>query len=122
MDYRTFEETAANRAGIKPEEATPVIQATLQTLAERITRGEAEDLASQLPKQMKEWLAKDREHADRFGLDEFIRKVSERASIPPDEARKDVRAVFKTLHDAVTGGEFRHVMSQLPREFQQLAE
>jgi uncharacterized protein (DUF2267 family) len=122
MDYETFEETVANRAGIKCEEATPVIRATLQTLAERITRGEAGDLASQLPKQMKEWLAKDHEQADRFGLDEFVRKVSERAGIAPDEARTDVWAVFRTLHDAVTGGEFRHVMSQLPREFHQLVQ
>jgi uncharacterized protein (DUF2267 family) len=122
MDQETFEKTVSSRAGMPRDRARVLIRATLQTLGERLTRGEAGDLASQLPKDMKEWLNTSVPEADRFGLEEFVRRVSERARIPPEDARAAVRAVFTTLRDAVTAGEFNDVMSQLPGEFSQLVE
>ena len=78
MDHQMFESKVAERAGVPPDQAQALIRATLQTLAERITGGEAHDLAAQLPKQMKEWLEKDPgAPAESFGLEEFIRRVSE---------------------------------------------
>jgi uncharacterized membrane protein len=75
MDHQTFESKVAERAGVPPDQAQALIRATLQTLAERITGGEAHDLAAQLPKQMKEWLEKDPgAPAESFGLEEFIRR------------------------------------------------
>ncbi|MGW5479946.1 DUF2267 domain-containing protein [Streptomyces sp. NPDC004008] len=54
-------------------------------------------------------------------LDDFVRRVRDRA-VSDEEARRGTRAVFSGLRTAVTGGEFRHVMSQLPSEFQELVE
>jgi uncharacterized protein (DUF2267 family) len=122
MDDETFGEEVSRRAGVPPDRARVFIQATLETLAERISGGEAHDLASQLPKQMKEWLKKNGERAEPFGLDEFIRRVSERTGAPPEESRVAVKAVFRTLGQAVTGGEFTDVMSQLPGEFRELTK
>ncbi|MFD6036920.1 DUF2267 domain-containing protein [Streptomyces griseoincarnatus] len=45
MDYATFLDTITRRAPVPPEKAEPLTRATLETLAERLTRGEAEDLA-----------------------------------------------------------------------------
>ena len=59
--------------------ARGLIQATLQTLAERISGGEARDLAAQLPKPMKEWITPAHEPAQSFGVDDFTRRVSHRA-------------------------------------------
>ena|SRR5690349_22275855 len=71
MDHQMFESKVAERAGVPPDQAQALIRATLQTLAERITGGEAHDLAAQLPKQMKEWLEKDPgAPAESFGLEE----------------------------------------------------
>jgi uncharacterized protein (DUF2267 family) len=122
MDYETFEKKVSSRAGIPRDRARVLIRATLETLGERLTRGEAHDLASQLPKPAKEWLNSGPPEAERFGLEEFIRRVSERTRVPPEEARTAVRAVFSTLRLAVTGGEFKDMMSQLPEEFSQLVE
>ena len=122
MDYETFEKTVSSRAGMPRDRARVLIQATLETLGERLTRGEADDLASQLPKSAKEWLTTGPPEAERFGLEEFIRRVSERTRVGPEDARAAVRAVFTTLREAVTGGEFKDVMSQLPEEFSQLVE
>jgi uncharacterized protein (DUF2267 family) len=122
MDYETFEKKVSSQAGIPRDRARVLIRATLETLGERLTRGEADDLASQLPKPAKEWLNSGPPEAERFGLDEFIRRVSERTRVPPEEARTAVRAVFSTLRLAVTGGEFKDMMSQLPDEFSQLVD
>jgi uncharacterized protein (DUF2267 family) len=46
--------------------------------------------------------------------------VSHRAEVPPDEARKATEAVFSTVRDAVSEGEFRDAMSQLPAEYGEL--
>ncbi|MFF0034146.1 DUF2267 domain-containing protein [Streptomyces avermitilis] len=46
--------------------------------------------------------------------------MSRRAGVSPDEAREGVRAELSTLTDAVSDGEFRHVISQLPRDFEAL--
>ncbi|MGW2698104.1 DUF2267 domain-containing protein [Streptomyces sp. NPDC001296] len=54
------------------------------------------------------------------GLDDFVRRVRDRAAVSDEEAARGTRAVFSGLRTAVTGGEFRHVMSQLPSEFQEL--
>jgi uncharacterized protein (DUF2267 family) len=121
MDYETFEKAVSDRLGAPRDRGRVLIRATLQTLADRLTLGETDDLAAQLPEQLKEWLSKSGDSAaEPFGLDEFIRRVSERAQAPPDEARKAARAVFMTLRDAVTAGEFKDVMSQLPDEFSEL--
>jgi uncharacterized protein (DUF2267 family) len=91
-------------------------------LADRLTAGEAHDVASQLPKPMKEWLIPGVPEAERFGVDEFIRRVSDRARVPPEEARRAVKAVFTTLHEAITTGEFKDMLSQLPDEYLELVE
>lgn len=120
MDEVMFENKVSSLAGLPRDRAEVLIRATLVTLSERLTRGEAGDVAAQLPKPMKEWLISSEPDAQRFGLDEFIRRVSQRAQVPPEEAERAVRAVFSTLRLAVTGGELKDMMSQLPKEFAEL--
>ncbi|WP_210637610.1 DUF2267 domain-containing protein [Streptomyces sp. GESEQ-13] len=122
MDYNTFIDTIHRRAPVPPEKAERLTRATLETLAERLTRGEAQDLASELPKPLQEPLVSPTPQAESFGLEEFINRVSSRADVSPHEAREGVRAELNTLRDAVSDGEFRQVMSQLPRDFEALVD
>ncbi|MCW2911216.1 MAG: hypothetical protein JWL68_6005 [Actinomycetia bacterium] len=122
MDYETFETKVAQRAGVPGERARALIRASLLTLGERLTRGEAHDLASQLPEPAKEWVVSPTPEAERFGLDEFVRRVAQRSGATPEEAEAGVRAVFSVLRLAVTTGEFRDAMSQLPKEFSELVK
>jgi uncharacterized protein (DUF2267 family) len=122
LNYETFETKVAQRAGVPPERARALIRATLLTLAERLTRGEAHDLASQLPEPAKEWLVSPTPEAERFGLDEFVRRVAARSGSTREEAEAGVRAVFGVLRLAVTSGEFQDAMSQLPNEFSELVK
>jgi uncharacterized protein (DUF2267 family) len=120
MDYETFTRTATQRAGLPEPTLERVEHATLRTLGDRISGGEARDLAAQLPKPLKEDLETVPENAEPFGVDEFIRRVSERGQVAPEEARSGAVAVLTTVREAVTPGEFDDVLSQLPQEYREL--
>jgi uncharacterized protein (DUF2267 family) len=104
------------------EMAENLSRATLQVLSQRISGGEARDLADQLPAEFEDALRPQHEHAEPFDLEVFIQRVAERASVDFEAARAGVRAVFQTLREAVTGNEFADVLAQLPREYTELLE
>ena len=61
------------------EEAERAARATLETIRERIVGDEAKDLASQLPKELAEYLhGRKGQNGYFFKLEEFIRRVSEK--------------------------------------------
>ena len=120
MDYATFTRTAAQRAGVPEETAERLEHATLRTLADRISGGEAQDLAAQLPGPLQDDLRPPREDAEAFGVDEFVRRVAERGHVDPGVARTGAAAVLITVREAVTPGEFDDVLSQLPQEYREL--
>lgn len=122
MNYDTFLDMVALRARVDAELAATLTQATLRTLAERLTAGDAYDLAAQLPKPLQLPLRPAQESADRFAAGEFIRRTAERAGLDEAAARSGVRAVFTTLREAISGGEFDDIMTQLPREYHDLVE
>ncbi len=98
-------------------------RATLETLAERLAGGEAKDLAAQLPPELAEhlrggWSAM----GDRFSLDEFFRRVSQREGVDVPDAVFHARAVIEVLSAAVSRGEMDDVRAQLPAEFDRLFE
>ncbi|MFU8852466.1 DUF2267 domain-containing protein [Micromonospora sp. SL1-18] len=124
MKYDTFVDKVARRTGASPERAVELTRATLETLAERLTGGEVLDLAAQLPKPLQRMLKPHpaTEAADRFGAAEFIARVGQRAGVDGNIARYVVRAVFTTLREAVSGGEFEHVVVQMPRDYRDMVE
>jgi uncharacterized protein (DUF2267 family) len=124
MNYLTFVDRVARRTGSSQERAAELTRATLATLTDRLTGGEVLDLAAQLPKPLQGLLKPDPrgEAADRFGAAEFVSRVSERAGVDETTARNAVRAVFCTLREAINSGEFRDVVSQLPRDFRDMVE
>lgn len=117
MDYEAFLGTVSQRAPVPRDKAEDLTRATLETLAERLSRSEADDLASELPNPMKESLISPTPQAEGFGLDEFVSRVGRRSGLAPEEARQGVRAVLSTLREGVGDGGYRHVLAQLPQEF-----
>jgi uncharacterized protein (DUF2267 family) len=120
MKYPQFIEKVAERMGGSLGQAEAMTQATLLTLADRITGGEARDLAAQLPTELRQFLEHTDEPAEAFDLEEFVGRVSLRAGVDRETARRGVPAVFQTLYAAVSAGEFDDVLAQLPKEFQKL--
>jgi uncharacterized protein (DUF2267 family) len=122
MDFREFTRTVAERAGLSREESADLTRATLETLAERLSGGEARDLAAFLPEPMAECLRGKGMAAEKFGLDEFVKRVSQHTGLTLSETTDGVRAVFRTLGEAAPSEEFEQAMSQLPAEFRTMLE
>jgi uncharacterized protein (DUF2267 family) len=117
----TFVAKVADRAGLDRDGAVRTSEAVLETLGERISRGEVEDLATQLPPELRRALergdARSSGAARKMSLDEFLQAVAEREGLTPEEAREHTRAVFATLREAVSPKEFADMTAQLPDEF-----
>lgn len=120
MTYDEFIREVQQRAGIPSRESVDEAAFTvLQLLADRLTGDEADDLLAQLPQQFKDAIVVTPE-AKRWTANEFVDRVAAELDITPDRAREVVRAVFETLRDAITPGEFHDVLVQLPSGYVEL--
>lgn len=123
MQFPLFVEAVARRSELPTEQAATIARATLQTLAERVTGGEAEELAAQLPDELSGYLTPPTGGArPTGGILEFLHRVAERAAVDPAVAEVGVRAVFNTLREAVTVGEFQDLVAQLPKGFNAMVD
>lgn len=122
MDGSEFVHSVARRSGVPQPQAEVLTRATLQTLAERLTAGEARDLGEQLPRELRDDLCQAQGGAEPFGLAEFIQRVSARAGVDATLADRTVPAVFKTICKEVTSEELDDVLAQLPAEFRDVRE
>jgi uncharacterized protein (DUF2267 family) len=120
MQCEEFIASVASNGDLSVEEAVTLTRAVLATLADRISGGEAQDLAAQLPDPLKAALISVQENAEGFSFEEFVERTAEDAGTDVDEAERAVDAVFTTLREAVTPGEFDDVLSQLPADFHRL--
>jgi uncharacterized protein (DUF2267 family) len=130
VEYKEFVQTVSERSGLSRQEAADLTRATLEKLADRLSRTEAMHLALHLPDPLPDSLqpkdkttprSKDKA-AQRFGTDEFIRRVSRHTGLTVAEATDGIRAILTTMRETVGDEEYRHTMAQVPAEFAQLAE
>ncbi|MEU8781111.1 DUF2267 domain-containing protein [Streptomyces sp. NPDC048637] len=122
MDDKEFFRAVADRAGLSRQEAADLTRATLETLALRLSGGEARDLALELPEPLRVSLQQGRAEMVVFGPAESIRRVRRRTGLSGPEADRGVRAVLGTLQEAISRKEFAHAMSQLGKEYAHLVE
>ena len=120
MAELAFIDKVAERAGVPEDTAWLLTEGTLRTLADRISGGEAEDLAERVPDRLRPYLIKLTEPAAPFSYDEFMLRVAERAGVDWPTAELGVAAVLSALHETVGHKEFTDAMAQLPREFHEL--
>jgi uncharacterized protein (DUF2267 family) len=101
------------------EEAIRITEATLETLGERLERTKTDQVAAQLPNELKAYLLK-REHDYNFLLEEFYNRVSQRARIGYPQAVRQSRSVITVLQEAVSGSNVKDVFSDLPGNYGEL--
>ncbi len=101
--------------------AEKAIQATLETLKQRIIGDEAENLAAQLPEEIGQHLrGRAGENGDHFPLKEFYQKVSQIEGVDLETAATHVQGVFSALGSAVTSGEFSDIKNDLSDDYAEL--
>lgn len=114
--------------GVDEAQTEKVIVAVLQELHDRLSPGEANDLAAQLPGELKGmWHGFDAPGREvrRTHKKDFIRHVADAAELPEDMGNRAVMAVFKELQvllHSPTGqeGEAWDVFSQLPKDLKRV--
>ncbi len=129
MNDTTFIAEVANRLGCDAARAEATTLVVLQELRDRLTPGEAADVAAQLPHRLKEFWSEG-ERPDRpvrkVHRAEFIGRVRQRTRIDDDaEAERMVKAVFGTLQHLLGArsameGEAWDIFSQLPKDLKPL--
>ena len=126
MDRDEFIEAVRRRAILgSREEAERISRATLETLAERLTGEEVEDLAALLPQELAGCLLWHERagSGEAFALDEFVDRVVEREDArDPAEAASHAKAVMRAVKEAVAAGEEKDARSPLPQELAPLSE
>src|SRR6187200_2195595 len=107
-------EIVAAIAHLDREQAERATRAVLTTLAERLSKGEALDLAEQLPPSLAAWL-----HTtggpEPLHYDEFLRRVAAREGSDTKTAERHAQAVFRALAQSVDGDELDDVAAELPQ-------
>jgi uncharacterized protein (DUF2267 family) len=120
VKHGEFIKHVSERAGVRKDIAEKLTHATLETLADRLAGGEPHDLASQLPRELQEYVRPSSKLNEKFGPDEFVRRVAAKAGVDDETAATGARAVAITIKEAITPGEWDDVMAQLPREYSDL--
>lgn len=121
MTYDEFVGAVAELADLPRDKAEAVSKGTLKALADRITSGEAEDIAEQLPHGLKEPMVDTASTAERIDLEPFVRRVKYNSGdgLTLDEAARGAWAVFRTLERAIGAKEWGDMLAQLPDEFRE---
>jgi uncharacterized protein (DUF2267 family) len=116
MEYSEFLSSVGQQTRLDPRRAEQATRATLATLSERLSRGQAWDLLEQLPAELKPTVYQ-QEDAKPLTLEEFVGRVAEREGVDADTAYRHARAVFWTLGRAVADKEIADLAAELPQEF-----
>jgi uncharacterized protein (DUF2267 family) len=119
VDAAQFFAIVAEDAGVDRDAAERATQAVLGTLADRLAKGEADDLAAELPPEVAAWLHTTTA-AEGFDLDGFLERVAKRADVDLATAERYTRAVFTALGRAVSRKEFDDMVAELSRDYARL--
>lgn len=121
MEHDEFIGLVQDRAKLDSRGAAEsATRATLETLAERLAGGLPENIGDQLPPEIGRHLSSER--TESFDLDEFWRRVADRASGGVDlpDAAFHARAVLSVVDAAVTGDQLDRVRDQLTPDYEDL--
>ncbi|MEH2246532.1 DUF2267 domain-containing protein [Nostoc sp.] len=124
MQQDEFIGQVQNRALLSSRnDAELTTRATLETLAERLAGGEPFNAAVQLPRGIAEYLPDEyTESGERFSLDEFFGRISQREGVELPDAVDHARVVIEVLSEGISSGEINDIRSQFPSGFDLLFE
>ncbi|RRJ29567.1 DUF2267 domain-containing protein [Halocatena pleomorpha] len=122
MHYDQFMGQVQNRLQLSEGgKAVRSTRAVLTTLGERLQAGEAKDLAGPLPMEVDRYLL-EAESGQRFPLNEFFDRVSERANVERSDGVYHAKAIIALLNEIVPANEMQQVKDQLPAGYDPLFE
>ncbi|CQH57678.1 DUF2267 family protein [Halobacterium hubeiense] len=122
MKHDEFVGAVQHRAELASRgEAIRATRAVLTTLGERLQPGEASDLAGPLPMEIDVFLHQ-ADSGQLFDYDDFVQRVSERASADYADAAYYAQVVLDVVDESVPESELQDVTAQLPGDYDDLFE
>lgn len=120
----SFAEAVQSRSDLDSRrEALRATEATLETLGQRLSKGEAEDVAEYLPDEAADWLVPETPPRARdIDFDEFVQTVANQENVSDDRALEHIEAVTDVLAETVGEEEFERMEAQLPETYDPLFE
>jgi uncharacterized protein (DUF2267 family) len=97
-------------------EAETATRLTLSALGDRISGGQAADLAAALPDEMRPCLEQASEPAQAFGIEEFLRRIADPQQTDLPTARRQAKAVLRVVREYAPGKEISDTVAQLPAD------
>ncbi|MDP5018198.1 DUF2267 domain-containing protein [Anabaena sp. UHCC 0187] len=103
------------------EEAEVATRATLEIIKQIVPSDEREELAVQIPQELREYLrGSETEPIQSLHLQEFIERISQKESVEPTIAAIHVRAVFAVVQLAVSPDNFRKFYDYFSHDYEEL--
>lgn len=118
MDTDQFLQSVELLAGVDRDVARRAAQATLATLAERVGRPVAAELAADLHGELRAALTGGPDAGEPFDAEEFARRTATREDVDPVRGRDHARAVLATLREDVAG--VQELRDRLPADYRPL--
>jgi uncharacterized protein (DUF2267 family) len=119
MEYEQIIQAVEQAGGLSREAAERAAQATLQTLADRLPRGEARHIQQELPAELKPWIYTETD-AEPLDIDGFLGRLAQRERTDPETALRHARAVFAALGRALSPEAVDHLAAALPQTYDPL--
>lgn len=105
------------------QQAEATVAAVLETLGERLSEGEAEDLADHLAGEYAdELLGPAPRHPQAYDVPEFLDRVERRADLDHDQREAKTAAAMTAIFDAVPDDEESRAREQLPAGYDRLLD
>ncbi|MCD2199474.1 MULTISPECIES: DUF2267 domain-containing protein [unclassified Halobacterium] len=118
LGSESFVEAVADHGDLSRAHARRASEVVLATLGERLSKGEAEDVAEYLPEDAAEWLVPDEPaRALDYDFDELVAEVADQENVTRELAIEHAEAVTDVLADAVGEEELDRMQAQLPETY-----
>ncbi len=120
MNYGDFVHFVKERSTFKSDEAVrKAVESVLKVLGEKISIGQAVDIAAALPAELKPYLMQTPE-AEKFNLEDFLRIVGQEEGVDTRTAEEHARAVLTVLGEWIPRAELRDTLAQMPSDMRNL--
>jgi uncharacterized protein (DUF2267 family) len=123
MQYNELVQRIQTKAGLTDRgQAAALARAVVTALEERTTPGLAQNLASQLPEELKAGLPDRPSQTLGGGAEAFVQRVEEiwQQREPGAHGARCVKAALDALTEAVSPGQIENVLGQLPSDLDRL--
>ena len=113
MGFRELIKIVQLDSGFSDTESKDALEMMVESLAVHLDEGERKDFASQLPSELQD-IALSVMPTEETAHQDIIQQFMEMEDIEEPHAKKQIVAAWLALKEAISEGQIRHILAQLP--------